>query len=150
MRFPAKNTIQRLSKQQKRRITMNQKNISQLAQSTLDAYRGRQWLLLLFASDEADAAYREQQKLLEGETEALDDRNLVIGRFFADGESDFAGTQTPTELPGELRTLFGIAEDEFAVLLLGKDGLLKLHHRQVTPPTEFFRVIDQTPEYHPA
>lgn len=125
---------------------MNQDTNTQLARSTLDAYRDQQWLLLIFAPDETDAAFREQQKLLDNEASACDERDLVIARLFADGESNFAGTQTATALPSELRTLFGVAEDEFAVLLLDKAGVLKLHHRQVTPPAELFNVIDQAPE----
>jgi hypothetical protein len=125
---------------------MNQENNTQLACSTLAAYKGKQWLLLIFAPDEADAAYREQQKLLDSEEAACDDRNLVIAKLFANGESNFAGTQTASSLPSELRTLFGIAEDEFAVLLLDKEGTLKLHHREVTPPAQLFDVIDRTPE----
>jgi hypothetical protein len=130
-------------------MMMNQEDSTQLARSTLDAYKGKHWLLLVFAPNEADAAYREQQKLLEGEATTIDGHDVIIGRFFADGESNLAGTQTPSELPRELRTLFGIAEDEFAVLLLGKDGMLKFHHRQVTPPAELFSAIDRTLEHQP-
>lgn len=128
------------------KMAMNNADDTQLARSTLDAYQGNHWLLLLFAPDETDAAYQEQQKLLEGDAATTEEHDLMIARLFADGESNFAGTQTVTGLPRELRLLFGIAEDEFAVLLLDKNGSLKFHHRTVTPPAEIFNVIDRAAE----
>lgn len=128
------------------KMAMDDADNTQLARSTLDAYRDNHWLLLIFAPDEADPAYREQQRLLEGDADSAREHDLVIARLFADGDSNFAGTQTVTGLPRELRLLFGIAEDEFAVLLLDKNGSLKLHHRTATPPAEIFGMIDRLAE----
>jgi hypothetical protein len=121
---------------------MTENQNGQQAQSTLEAYQGRQHLLLIFAPAENDPLYQEQFQLLDGNTEACNARDIVIGRLFADGESNFAGTQSASPLPLELRQEFGIAEDEFALLLVGKDGEVKLRTDQPTPLDKVFEMAN--------
>ncbi|RIK39829.1 MAG: hypothetical protein DCC55_16980 [Chloroflexi bacterium] len=121
---------------------MNQTNSSQLAQSTLESYRGKKRLLLIFAPAETDPAYQKQLELLDGHTEACNARDIVIARLFADGESNFAGTQSASSLPLELREEFGIAEDEFALLLVDKAGDVQLRTDEPTALEEIFELVD--------
>jgi len=118
---------------------------NQMGTSTLDAYRGKDHLLLIFAPEEGDATYQRQRQLLhEHETEA-EERGLLIFHLFADGESDIAGTQSASPVPLELRDQFDIAEDEFVVLLIGKDGAVKLRKEQPVALQEIFAQLDDRP-----
>jgi len=113
--------------------------------STLDAYRDQNRLLLIFADDETDPTYQQQQQMLDGQETACEERDLLIFHLFANGESTIAGTQSASPVPEELREQFGIAEDEFAVVLIGKDGRVKLHTDQPTSIQQIFAVIDDMP-----
>jgi hypothetical protein len=126
---------------------MNQRNTQSTNQgvSTLDAYRDQKRLLLIFADDETDPAYQQQQQMLDGQETACEDRDLLIFHLFANGESTIAGTQSPTPVPADLRDQFGIEEDEFAVVLIGKDGTVKLHTDQPTAIQQIFGLIDDMP-----
>lgn len=115
---------------------------NQMGSSTLNAYRGQNHLLLIFAPEDGDAAYQKQQQLLHGQENACDKRNVLIFHLFANGESSIAGTQSASPIPMELRDQFDVAEDEFAFLLIGKDGTVKLRREQPTPVQEIFDLID--------
>jgi hypothetical protein len=111
---------------------MNQAE-NQLALSTLDSYRGRQRLLLIFAPAESDTDYQRQKALLPAREVGAGEGELVIFHLFADGESTMGGTQSPSELPEQLRQHFGVAEDEFALVLLDKTGAVKLRKQEPVP-----------------
>lgn len=106
---------------------------NQLAVSTLESYRGRQNLLLIFAEGESDAAYQRQKALLPAGETSGGNEDLVIFHLFADGESTMGGTQSPSELPQQLRQHFGVAVDEFAVILIDKVGTVKLRKQEPVP-----------------
>jgi hypothetical protein len=124
---------------------MDHHTTEQLGESTLAAYRDRYHLLLIFAPDEADPAYQQQQQWLEPQTSALEERDLLLFSLFADGESTIAGTQSSSPTPAELREEFDIAEDEFAVLLVGKDSTVKMHTDQPVEPQTLLGLVEQMP-----
>lgn len=93
--------------------------------------------LLIFAAGEGDPALRHMRRALAQRRRDVADRDMVIVEILAEGP-DSADAET-------LRRRFDVAEEDFRVVLVGKDGGEKL--RTGTPPAldEVFALIDGMP-----
>lgn len=97
----------------------------------LDAYPWRNRPVLLFAPSPDDPDYVEQCAALHAATEGLLERDVVVL-----SDTDPGGG-------GGLRLLFGV--QGFEVLLVGKDGGVKLRSRQPIAAEAPFAEIDAMP-----
>lgn len=102
----------------------------------LDQYKWKSRLLLIFAPSGDDPNYLEQQRMLEGREAELAERETLVMQLVD------APTQPPT-LP--LRERFGIGIDQFAVVLVGKDGGAKLVEQQPVAISRVKELIDSMP-----
>ena len=104
-----------------------------MAAQAADLLAGHRWqdrvVLLLAAPD--DPALAEQQRRLDDAAAAMAERDVVV---LVPDRDDATG----------LRQRFGL-DDGFAVLLLGKDGGVKLQARQPVAATELIALIDAMP-----
>ena len=118
-----------------------------LQSADLSPYRWQNRLLLLFAPSPEDGAYGEQMRLLENETAALEDRDLLVFHLFGDsGGLEAAPPFTPSpEVTATLRERYDVAEDAFTVILVGKDGGEKERYRAPVAPETFYSAIDAMP-----
>lgn len=55
------------------------------------------------------------------------------------------GVKSEQEAAAELRSRYGVAEVETAILLVGKDGGIKLRRNGVLEPRDLFGLIDTMP-----
>ena len=93
--------------------------------------------LLIFAAGEGDPALRDMKRALAQRRCDVAERDMVIVEILAEGpDSDDAEA---------LRRRFDVAEDDFHVVLVGKDGGEKL--RAGAPPAldDLFALIDGMP-----
>ncbi|MGR3453563.1 DUF4174 domain-containing protein [Pseudooceanicola sp.] len=97
----------------------------------LDAYRWEKRPVLVFAPSPEDPTFRRQIDLLERARPGLRDRDIVVLTDAAPGAL------------GRLRT--GLALEGFAVLLVGKDGGVKLRDDAPVAPERLFALIDRMP-----
>lgn len=116
-----------------------------MAQSTLDPYRWENRLVLLFATDTTDISLQKQFDLLTKEKEKVTDRDLI---FFLIGTEN--GRTSDAQILANietqaLRKKFNVPENQFAILLIGKDGTEKLRRWEVIKPQEIFDLIDSMP-----
>ena len=102
-----------------------------LAQETLDQYRWTNRPVLLFAPSESDEAYRLQMKILEADRSGLAERDILVLGDIGDLGS------------GQLRETLQI--DEFEIILIGKDGGVKLRSKMPISLEELFSLIDAMP-----
>jgi hypothetical protein len=86
--------------------------------------------LLIFEGAKHSALARQQIKLLKDAQEAVDDRDLK-----------------PIIVKGgnALYKKYQVKQDEFAVILVGKDGTEKYRAKKVVPLDELFALIDAMP-----
>lgn len=94
-------------------------------------YRWEKRPVLVFAPSEADPDYRRQLALLTAAREGLAERDVVVL------------TDAAPERLGRLRT--GLAVEGFALLLVGKDGGVKLRETAPVTPERLFALIDRMP-----
>lgn len=109
------------------------------ASAPLDAMRWEERVLLVFAPQERDAALSKQRKIVGADGDGFRDRELriveVVGESVA-GARDYAP---------RLRQRYHIASDEFAAVLVGKDGTVKLRTNRPIDTAQLFTTIDSMP-----
>ena len=112
----------------------------------LNSYKGTNRLLIVFSSSAGDALYERQERLLKGpEREAgFEDRDLVGIRVFMEGGDVGGSPVSPGEAAG-VRERYGVGEEEFAALLVGKDGTEKFRSGEPVSAEEVFDRIDAMP-----
>lgn len=105
-------------------------------------YRGSDRPIVIFAPDRYDQRLVEQIGRFSIHRREFRDRDVIVievgGPFMrAEGRG----------LPHAplMRERYGIAEDDFTVVLIGKDGEEKLRVTEVTDPTVFYDLIDTMP-----
>ena len=115
--------------------------------STLDLsrYTWKNRLLLLFAPDRNHPFFEGlQQALVERSAEATD-RDLVVFEILASGTSRIDGAVIDPQTNRSLREKFKISPSAFSVILIGKDGGIKLKRGEQTNLEDIFGLIDSMP-----
>ena len=118
-----------------------------LAMDARDTMQDLIWkhrVLLVFTPDSEHKKYKRQNGLLAGMIEGLLERDLVIIRAMADGNLLFDDEPQSQSVTGFYQ-LYGVDPGDFRVVLVGKDGTIKLD--QVTPISSdaLFALIDAMP-----
>ncbi len=108
----------------------------------LSAYRDKNRVLVVFAPAPQDVAYQEQTKLWQGEKAGFEDRQIVTVPVFAGAKGMPPKVQEPL-LP--LIKKYGIGPDDFAVVLIGKDGHDAYHVSKPTAALAIYAAIDAMP-----
>ncbi len=105
----------------------------------LEALRWRKRVMVVFAPSPDDPRLREQRREATVLAAGPDDRDLhlvVVAGDRVEGATDAAA---------ELRRRFHMEPAAFRVLLVGKDGGVKLSEAQVVPAPRFAELIDAMP-----
>ncbi|MEM6430119.1 MAG: DUF4174 domain-containing protein [Deinococcota bacterium] len=124
--------------------------------ANLQQYQWKYRLLLIFAPNEDDAHYKQQVEAWQAQQDALLDRDMLVFHVFGAGES---WLEQPAESPqststqgaltanqsGQLRAQFSVSEDDFVLVLIGKDGGVKRHETAPTSLVDIFTQVDSMP-----
>ena len=117
---------------------------NQLDRIDLDIYRWKNRLVLIFAPSGEDTSYLKQKSELEGKTDELEDRDIVVIESFKVGRSMTAEVSLTDMQQSFLRDKFNVV-DNFVFILIGKDGTIKLMAKQPVPSDDLFGLIDSMP-----
>lgn len=115
------------------------------AANTLNSFRWKNRPLLVFAPSANHSAYREQVGHANGDRAGFRDRDMVLVEVPPSAGSRSEGRTISEAEANVLRAKFGVGEDQFALVLVGKDGREKERWLEPTRMTEVFRVIDGMP-----
>ena len=114
----------------------------------LERYQWQNCLLLVFAPLPENGSYVEQLRLLEDETAALKDRDLLVFHLLQKAPVD-PDTPSPElaapEVVTTLRERYAVPEGAFEVVLIGKDGGEKERYGEPVEPSVLYAVIDAMP-----
>lgn len=110
----------------------------------LSSYRWRHRLLLIFSPSTDFAAYQTLLQQLHQERTGVLDRDLIVFRLVNQGHSQVGKARLNHQEVETLRRRFGVTENEFRVVLIGKDGGVKLSERSVDL-VDVFGLIDSMP-----
>lgn len=100
----------------------------------MDQFRWTHRPLVVFAPHPQEERFLMQREYLTDVVEDLEERHVVL--------IEVTGSSPEDET---LRHRFRIPATEFAVLLIGKDGGVKLQRSEPVTPTELFSLIDAMP-----
>ncbi len=111
----------------------------------LTSYRWQHRLLLAFATHPSDTDFTLFAESLSARRDAVQDRDLVVGQIFKRGPSQLGERSLPSEEAQSLRRRFGIRSAKFTVVLIGKDGGVKMVHEGRVDLEAIFARIDAMP-----
>ena len=111
----------------------------------LTSYRWQQRLLLVFAAQPSDPDFMVFAQSLSASRDAVQDRDLVLGRLFEQGPSHLGERSLLPEDAQSLRHRFAIRPTTFTVVLIGKDGGVKMVRQGRVDLEAIFARIDAMP-----
>jgi hypothetical protein len=111
----------------------------------LEAYKWKNRIILVFAPSFDSDAYKRQMQEFEGQEEGLLDRDLIILELLENGESRWGDTSLSARVAQQMRSQFNVGEGEFLLLLIGKDGTVKLRSNHPVSTFKLFGLIDAMP-----
>ena len=109
---------------------------------------GFQWknrLLFLFAPDGNHPKFKKLQHDIAGQPYEVKDRDLVIFEILEQGASRMQTGVMDRQAADSVRDRFGIAKNEFTLILVGKDGGVKLKRENYVSLATVFDLIDSMP-----
>lgn len=96
---------------------MSQSNVS----FRLEDVKGHEPVLLIFAPSDRSPAYENQVRLLEQE-EIVERSGAQVAHIFCDGDSYLNGEKIDPASVEQLRAEYGAGDDDFLIVLIGRDG----------------------------
>jgi hypothetical protein len=119
--------------------------VSPLLGSELTSYRWKNRLLLIFSPNPSDIRYVGFHRDITREVAELEDRDLVVFRVFENGASFSADQPLTVEGAEMLRSRFEIEKGGLVVILIGKDGGVKMMRKDAPELQDIFERIDRMP-----
>lgn len=111
----------------------------------LTRYRWQNRLLLLFAPTAEHPAYQAMVGELKEQARGVTDRDLIVFRVLEAGNSFQNGAELSPDQAQTLRQRFAAPPGAFTMVLVGKDGGVKLKEAQRVPLADIFALIDSMP-----
>ncbi len=118
------------------------------AQNVIDFFERFEWqnrLLLVFAPDADDPRLRRQDEILGAVGAGLADRDMRIIHLRPGAPVTVDGIAFATPAAADIYRDFDIDTSEFAVLLIGKDGTVKMKNNEPPAISAVFDLIDSMP-----
>ncbi len=112
----------------------------------MNSYRWKSRLVLLFTPSPDDPMFERQVKLLRGQNEEFEDRNVVFLFITPDGKFENTGRFLNQADAQKMYQKFGVEQFQFELVLVGLDGYEKFRaENRITPPSVLMNLIDQMP-----
>ena len=112
--------------------------------TALEKYWWEHRLLLVFAPDQDAALCRGQQEMLLDAKPGLNERDVVVISVFKDIVSTKERPAAPVSAD-DLRDAYDVLPHDFRVVLIGKDGGVKLRQDEPILAADLFALIDSMP-----
>jgi hypothetical protein len=111
----------------------------------LESFAWHNRLLFLLAPRADDPLVDEQKRNLETRADALADRDMKVFQLFEVGQSLVANAPLSAAQRNRLRAQLDAAPEDKLLILIGKDGGIKLRAPLRTDLREVFELIDRMP-----
>ena len=111
----------------------------------LSQFQWKNRLLFLFAPNRSHPLFDALQKSIAIEQAEVADRDLVIFEILESDSSRMDMTDLDPQVAQSLRDKFDVPRGRFAVILVGKDGGIKLERQEETRLEDIFALIDSMP-----
>jgi hypothetical protein len=111
----------------------------------LDQYRWKNRLLFLFSPSSKVPAYQSLSQELNRNLDGVRDRGLLVFRILEQGPSAMDSQEIRSQGAETLRRRFGVSLGKLTVVLVGKDGGVKLQRPGPVSLPDIFGLIDSMP-----
>ena len=111
----------------------------------IERFLWKKRLLLIFSPERADPLFNSLVNEISSRRGDVEDRDLVIFEILESGASKMNSSELEPQKAASFRERFEIPETTFTVILLGKDGGIKLKRKVHVRLEEIFRLIDAMP-----
>jgi hypothetical protein len=111
----------------------------------LKDYQWKNRLILVFSPSPMDPGYRALEKEIVVQAEEIIDRDLLVFHILETGEIKLGESSLQTGAGDYLRESFSIRSGTLTVLLIGKDGGVKLRREGGVKLDEILSLIDTMP-----
>lgn len=108
-------------------------------------FRWKNRIILLFGYHSRQESFQIQRALLANQSNGMRERDLLLFQVFKMEEGKYLEKKIKKSWAHELRQDFRVGSRDFCVILLGKDGGVKLKSNKVVPVQEIFSLIDGMP-----
>ena len=112
----------------------------------LSDYQWQHRILLIFAPSERSPAYQQQMK--QWDIKDMQERQLKLVEVLGTELGQVDGQRISAPSVKQLRHQFGVAAEDFAIILVGKDGTEKQRSQTPVDPATIFQAIDAMPLRH--
>jgi hypothetical protein len=116
-----------------------------VADLDLDALRWKNRVLVLSSPSESDASFQSQKQALVSSAQELVERDLMMLGIVEQGESRAGNQLLSEESVRDIRERLGLKTGTFQVVLIGKDGGVKLRSSEPVSMKDLFGLIDSMP-----
>ena len=111
----------------------------------LSQFQWKNRLLFLFAPNRSHPLFVSLHNSLSAQRAEVEDRDLVIFEILESDPSSMNSKYLASETAVSLRKRYSVNPGEFSVLLVGKDGGMKLKRQNETRLEYIFALIDSMP-----
>jgi hypothetical protein len=111
----------------------------------LTQFQWKNRLLFLFAPNRNHPFFGSLRRALVAQQAEVADRDLVIFEILESGSSTMNATHLDPQTAQSLREKFELRQGEFTVILIGKDGGVKLNRQDPIQLEDIFSLIDAMP-----
>ena len=111
----------------------------------LSQFQWKDRLLFLFAPNHSHPLFDVLQKSIATQQADVADRDLVIFEIMESGTSRMDTNDLDPQVAQSLRDKFDVSPGQFALVLVGKDGSVKLNRQEQTRLEDIFALIDSMP-----
>ena len=112
---------------------------------SIDQFRWKNRIVVLFSSDSGSDAYQTQVNIFSSLKKELLDRDLILISLFDNECSTLNGETISDSSDKSIRDSLSASDLSYSIILIGKDGGVKLKREMVLEPEELFHVIDRMP-----
>ena len=116
-----------------------------VADLDLDWLRWQNRVLVLFSPSESDPLFQLQKQGLASSAQGVLDRELMILEIMEQGQSRTTNQLLSEKSVQAIRKRFEVQAGTFQVLLIGKDGGVKLRSSEPVSMKDLFGLIDSMP-----
>ena len=111
----------------------------------IERFLWKKRLLLIFSLERADPLFNSLINEISSRRGDVEDRDLVIFEILESGASKMNSSELEPQKAASFRERFEIPETTFTVILLGKDGGIKLKRKDHVRLEDIFLLIDSMP-----
>jgi len=111
----------------------------------LGQYRWKNRLLFLFSPSSEIPAYQSLNRELNRNHDGVRDRDILVFRILEQGSSAMDSQEISPQGTINLRRRFGVNQGTFTVVLVGKDGGVKMQRPGPVSLSDIFGLIDSMP-----